>query len=574
MPMFQWQAPPLPNEGTITDLLLRGPDAIARAAEMAGQARATAQANSANIWGRAVDNVGQTVAEIPQQIQAQKSAAIRTEAEQMQLDAMRRDAKSRFMLESALKNPDNRTADGNIDTEKVTNFLRDNDIGAWQTWQSISQASQKNAVDLAEKVATINKTNADIAEKQRQFKEAQGNYLGRMAFTAINTLNEKPGDPLHARDVTLSAVARAAADGAISEPDAKQFLIQTATAMPDQLAQVFSSFVSPELRGKLEKEAADTAKAKAEADKAAAEAADIRNTGRTPPAQAPGFRNPATKNAVIFVNGKYKDSVTGEIVPQPEKEPPPRDTLAEAIARATLATHQQDLNDKQRKASVGQSIFEGIKAGTIPPDSAGLQRQGVWADVLDAAAKEGFNLTNEELKWKSAVRQVNTLNGQQQMKLRQSIGTLLGPNGNDGSLDAVADLAKQWDSAGLGPLSRANLELAKQGAKGPVQQSLATRLDHQITEAAFEYAVVTQGGGVPTDQARSMAANIVQDWWAKSALLDNIAQAKRNIGYRQQAIENAAPITGAVPGMPPPQAKTTPTTAPGGVTVVSITPVK
>jgi hypothetical protein len=38
-------------------------------------------------------------------------------------------------------------------------------------------------------------------------------------------------------------------------------------------------FVPPELRGKLEKEAADTAKAKAEADKAAAEAGNIRTYG-------------------------------------------------------------------------------------------------------------------------------------------------------------------------------------------------------------------------------------------------------------------------------------------------------
>jgi|ERR1035437_922366 hypothetical protein len=261
-------------------------------------------------------------------------------------------------------------------------------------------------------------------------------------------------------------------------------------------------------------------------------------------AQANDMFNPATKNAVVFKNGKYVDSITGDVVAQPSKTPPARDPLAQAVAQTNLLLAQQNLTDKQHRAASGSIILQGIKDGTIPADSQGLSRNGAWQDVVTAAASDGFDLAHAEKEWKAGLRMIQSLNGTQQLKLGQSITTLLGPNGNDGSLDAVGTLASQWNGLGLGILSRANLKVATEGGEGVKAQSLATRLEHQITEAAFEYAVVTQGGGVPSDQARTMAKSIMDAWWAKDTLLDNVKQAKQNIGFRKAAQDSSTPKLG------------------------------
>lgn len=528
MPMFQWQPPPQPNEGTITDLLLRGPEAMAQAAQTAGNARAAAQANSGNIWGHAIDTIGQTVAAVPQQIEAAKTHAIANEAAQMNLDAMRRDAKSRFALESALKNPDNRRDDGSIDTEKVTNALRDQDVGAWQTWQSISAASQKNAADLAEKIANINKTTVEIQEKRRLAAQAQADYLGRMAYTAINTLNEKPGDPLHARDVTLSAVARAAADGAISEPDAKQFVMQTATATPDQLSQVFSSFVPPELKGKLEKEAADTAKAKAEAAKNAAEAANITKYGRTTP--------PEPQHVQFLLNGK---PVMGSFVPDSQGgrfQYNGQDVTAQAqpIPPASVQVMNQ-------QGGSAEAIADAIESGLQPPDLKGLYRFA--APVKAELARRGYDQSTALLDWNATQRYLNTLNGQQQTRLRQATQTAFE------SLDVIDSLAQQWDNlravkgSNLGPLNRAELTAAKNGAYGQDAASVAHQLEAQISDLTSELGNVYMGGNTPTDHSLQLAGRNLSADWSAQTLKDMTKLARTNLKIRLNSMQTIGPVT-------------------------------
>ena len=72
-------------------------------------------------------------------------------------------------------------------------------------------------------------------------------YLGKGAYTALKNLDEKPDDPLHARDTFLAGIAHAASVGAISESDAKQVLMQTASASPDHVA-VAQELASPQMQ--------------------------------------------------------------------------------------------------------------------------------------------------------------------------------------------------------------------------------------------------------------------------------------------------------------------------------------
>lgn len=270
-----------PYAQSIADMMLMGPAAQAQGIREGGNARANAEAARGQIWGGAIQNIGQAIAVIPQQIQQQKSQQQVTDLRAIQLNAAKKEERSATEFEAALKNPENYNADGSINDQAVTTQLRAKDVGAWQQWNALSAANQKNRLDTLKTLAEINKTNADTAEKQRQGKQAQADYLGRLSYNAVSLLSAKPADPLHARDTTLAGVARAAADGMISEADAKSFLMQTARATPEQLEQTFNAFIQPELRAKLEKESADTAKAKAEAERAAAEAANLKKYGRT-----------------------------------------------------------------------------------------------------------------------------------------------------------------------------------------------------------------------------------------------------------------------------------------------------
>src|SRR5581483_10769129 len=77
--------------GTIGDLLLRRGDIDARAAEQLAATRAQAAQQQGQIWGGAVQNLGQIVAGIPGQIQQARGAELqnRLQGQQAQLNDLR-----------------------------------------------------------------------------------------------------------------------------------------------------------------------------------------------------------------------------------------------------------------------------------------------------------------------------------------------------------------------------------------------------------------------------------------------------------------------------------------------------
>src|SRR5581483_3781153 len=77
--------------GTIGDLLLRRGDIDARAAEQLAATRAQAVQQQGQIWGGAVQNLGQIVAGIPGQIQQARAQQLQGQInqQQQQLGALR-----------------------------------------------------------------------------------------------------------------------------------------------------------------------------------------------------------------------------------------------------------------------------------------------------------------------------------------------------------------------------------------------------------------------------------------------------------------------------------------------------
>lgn len=75
--------------GTIAELMLRGPQARAAAAERIGAAQANGAQQVAGAWSGAAQNIGQLIGAIPQQIQQGKRAALQDQIGQVQLQEMR-----------------------------------------------------------------------------------------------------------------------------------------------------------------------------------------------------------------------------------------------------------------------------------------------------------------------------------------------------------------------------------------------------------------------------------------------------------------------------------------------------
>src|SRR5881394_3010352 len=67
-----------------------------------------------------------------------------------------------------------------------------------------------------------------------------------------------------------------------------------------------------------------------------------------------------------------------------------------------------------------------------------------------------FNLASAQREWKAQLNLNRTMNGAQQVRLDESIRSGLA------MYDRIDALADEWDGKGWGPLSRANLEAARQ----------------------------------------------------------------------------------------------------------------
>lgn len=268
---FQYDTRPNPFVGSIGDMIARRGNIEANRAIGVANATAGAEATSGQAWAQAGQQIAQTVA-APLAREAQAMSDPTEQLKNEQLKAAQRENRSRNIFELELRNPKNYNEDGSINDDAITAALKKQDVGAWQSWATISAANQKNALDLKEKALQIQNTGLDVQTKQKNLRDAQTTYLGGLAFHTEQALQTNAQDPLHARDTFMAGVARAGVDGGLTADQVRSVLSRTAGASPDQLQQVLASLVPPEQRAALEEQTAKTRKANAEAGLAEAEA--------------------------------------------------------------------------------------------------------------------------------------------------------------------------------------------------------------------------------------------------------------------------------------------------------------
>lgn len=195
--------------------------------------------------------------------------------------------------------------------------------------------------------------------------------------------------------------------------------------------------------------------------------------------------------------------------------------------------------------SDAKDIADAIESGDQPPTLTGLYKNG--GPVRAELARRGVPLAKMETDWKATQKYLSTLNGSQQVRLRQAISTA------SDSLDKIDGLYRQWKAlapqSGFKVINRATLTAMKNlpGQAG----AIATALDAQIADFTGEMGNVIMGGNSPTDHSLTLAAKNLSSDWNDQTFTEGTKQARANIKIRQNSILHAMPAGVGSEYMPP-----------------------
>jgi hypothetical protein len=175
-----------------------------------------------------------------------------------------------------------------------------------------------------------------------------------------------------------------------------------------------------------------------------------------------------------------------------------------------------------------QSIADAITSGTQPPTLTGLYH--LSGPVRAELGKRGYDFAKASQDWTATTRLLSTMNGPQQIRLRQATQQVADQVKN------VRDLSSQWNAGGFKPLNAATRKAAEQGLLGPQAQSLVTKLDAAIADMTAELGTVYMGGNSPTDHAMDLASKNLDADWSDSTLQDNLDQIDKNLSIRLNSL--------------------------------------
>lgn len=522
MPPFEYRPYVSPNATTIADLLAHQHDAQAQATLTKGAA-----------WAHAVRTIGQQLAQVPQQAQQLQQQQQATQLQGLQLDALQRQQHSAQVFEAVLKDPANYQPDGSIDNDKVTAALRAQDVPAWQQWVQISAANTKNALESQKTLAELQGKELDNAAKVRAAQQTRADYLGKLAYNGLAVLQQAPGDPLHARDTTLATVARAAADGMVTESEAKDFILRSAQVPPERLGALFGAFVSPELKQKLDKEAADTAKANAEAQKAGAEAGNLQQFGRT--------TKPNLEQKTVQLDGKPNALVNYDPASGQSFLPGSPAPIAPDRLRANpSASVQVNLNPQAQDARTNNA--QQIVDGNMAPSMLSKRATDYNATLAEAnklniqRTGKPLNLNKLQLDYEAAKRFVGTMNGQQMVRYRGLADSVVN------TINEVQRLGDELQQGGVQKWNQVTRSTIRQVYGNTPQSELANQYVGAVNTLKDEFANLANGGFAPTDAAWKLANDQINADFGFKDLRASLTEVQRLINFRTGAMTGLSPV--------------------------------
>ncbi len=195
----------------------------------------------------------------------------------------------------------------------------------------------------------------------------------------------------------------------------------------------------------------------------------------------------------------------------------------------------QAANDASQAQSDVKESVAGMLDGTVPPILPSRASKEYTA-LMAEAHRQKFDLVKANEDWSATQKYLSTLNGQQQVRLRQAVQF------TSDSLPIIRGLAQEWDGGQFPILNKANLALAKNGAFGDKAASIAQRLTAQIADVTSELGTVYKGGNSSTDESLALAAKNLSGDWQKKVLMDSLDQVDQNLKIRKNSIKSGSPV--------------------------------
>jgi hypothetical protein len=164
---------------------------------------------------------------------------------------------------------------------------------------------------------------------------------------------------------------------------------------------------------------------------------------------------------------------------------------------------------------------------------------GLAGPVKAELEKRNVNVNQMQLNALSEKKLAQTLNGPQQVRLRQSIASV-----NDG-LDILDNLNNEFKRSGIKAFNKAQIESLANGAGTKEQQELAQQFKTQIIGLQDEFGNVIMSGNSPTDRALELSGKVFGEDYNDTSISSAIKQMKVLLKTRSNAIENVeAAMTG------------------------------
>lgn len=247
------------------------------------------------------------------------------------------------------------------------------------------------------------------------------------------------------------------------------------------------------------------------------------------------------------VNGRQlKIDARGRQSWLPSSGSSPKDDMITAAARKGILRESFPDDESFTKAAQEALSFNTMKAGDIdeiaqsivkgeqPPNLQGLYRQG--ASVRASLARQGYPLAQAQQDWEAQKKFLATLNGAQQLKLRQATEFVKEtvPLVRELSSDLTAKIPRTQFPI----LNSAALIAARSGTLGQEAQISATKLTAQINDMQAELATMYRGGNTATDAALKQAGEMLKTNWTEPQLNAALDLVERNAQIRLNSIRS------------------------------------
>lgn len=177
-------------------------------------------------------------------------------------------------------------------------------------------------------------------------------------------------------------------------------------------------------------------------------------------------------------------------------------------------------------AQIGEAVIRGDQ----PPDLKGLYRQG--PGVKAYLAERRFDQSKAITEWNRAQKEVQALNGPQQVRFRQLMNSL------PPALDRIKKLSEQMNQSGIGALNAAELRAKIRVWGNSPQGQLATQYLTLIKGIKGEMAQAENGGYAPTESAWKTVFDQIDETYGAKQMGTAVDELQRILKYREHGMNS------------------------------------